>query len=1190
MIRMLVLLLCSGLMATSYAGQPPVQALQIFSREQPAQLHISLTDQQWRWLGLKRDLRVGTWAPENPPFDMEPESGIYEGIYADYIRMVARNLGLRPQVIRYASRADALQAMMKNEIDTVMDDGGSTLLDGDNYTQSKSFIANRPALVSRESVSSHAHAKDKQITLAIAQGYLSDQQVIQRFPNAIIVRFPSSQSALTCVSLHKCDYFLGNLTTASFLIERNYSNELTITDVYPDIAPGARFLLRHDDQVLQQSIDAVLQTIPDAEHRVISRQWVQRQDIWRFESPLGLTEKEQRWLENNPTVRIVVNPFFAPFTLVDKNGELHGVGADILRLIHLRTGLDFQIITADSVEEMFSDLDTNQGDIIAAASISPEREKLATFTRPWHQTPAVLVVKNTDTAPVTINNNLKLAAVRGNAISEQLSKEWPGIQWVYTDNESLVLQLVDSGKVDGGVSNQLGANFMIDRYFRGKLRIVDRLGENPTLIGFAVRRDEPELLDILNKALADILPQEISLIIHRWQGAPDIPINTWELYDKQFYWVLSITGGLILLVLIWVYARDKETRRRKLVQEELQAQLTFRDTLLNGSPTPIYVLNRELSVLTHNEAFQQYFSQLPTGALRYSLFDLRHPLSALREVLSQALIQPHTAAVAGETQEFTISNGAEERVIAHWATQYVDMQSDVVGLICGWQDITEYKRLLLALSVEKEHAEQVSQAKSSFLATMSHEIRTPISAILGLLELEVRKQPANEAIEVAFESAQTLMGLIGDVLDMAKIESGQLELVPEWVRLNTVITPVIRVFEEVARQKGLELNFDSRTETELEIFVDGGRLRQTIANYLSNAVKFTEQGRIGVRLQSQRTAQDGLVLHIEIEDTGVGISIADQKRLFKPFSQLAEGRKQTGTGLGLVISSQLLEKMHGSMQMRSTPGRGTLILIELPVTARQTQNPVGSAPMLRELRDQPLRALIVDDHPANRMVLNRQLTQLGHQVTEAKSGQEGFDKWRDETPDLIITDCSMPGMDGFMLARQIRATGSHVAIFGLTANAQSDVRERGIAAGMNDCLFKPLRLSQLETALRNVAKTEVVPNLRDLIHLQELTDLLHQDEEMLSRLLLRTCEENEADLAEAWRHSATKDWHALAGCLHKMAGGAQIIFAEEIDEFCSQLEKYCEPPVNEEWIKQQLKQLDSKLGTLHCSIQIWRNH
>lgn len=1185
MLRMFVFLLGCGMLAVCHASPPPPQSLHLFSREHPAQLNVPLSDSQWRWLGLKAELRIGTWAPENPPFDMVPEAGVYEGIYADYIRLITRNLGLRPLIYRYPSRQDALQALRDNELDAVVDDGGGPPVDDNNYSDSHHFISNRPVLVTRESIASHKDVNQKKLKLALAQGYLSDQQVIQYFPNGIIVRFPTNQSALTCVALSKCDYFLGNLTTTSFLIERNYSNELTITDIYPPVEPGARFIMRKADTVLQQSIDAVLQAIPDAQHRVITRQWVQRQDVWRFEKPLELTEKEQNWIASNPTVRVVVNPFFAPYALIDKEGEVHGIAADILRLIHLRTGLNFELVKADSVAQMFSDLESDRADVIAATSFSPEREKLALYTRSWHQTPPVLVVRDEPAAPAELNNNLTLAAVQGNAMPEKLAKDWPGIKWVYTENESLVLQMVNSGKVDGGVSNQLGANFMIDRYFRGKLKIAERLAEQPTQVGFAVRRSEPELMEIMNKALADVLPQEISLIVHRWQGSPDIPINTWELYNKQFYWVLAGAGVLVLLVLLWVYFRDKESRRRELVQAELQAQLTFRDTLLNGSPTPVYVLNREFSVLTYNEAFRTYFRQLPEESLSYPLFDLRHPLTQLREALTLALAQDPCAVAVGETQEFVVSNGVEDRVIAHWATPYVDTQSEAIGLICGWQDITVHKQLLQALSIEKEHAEQASQAKSTFLATMSHEIRTPISAILGLLELEVRRQPANDAIQVAYESAQTLMGLIGDVLDMAKIESGQLELSPEWLPLQSVVTPVIRVFEEVARQKGLELHFESRTEAELDVFVDGSRLRQAIANYLSNAVKFTEQGRIDVRLHSQRTAPDSLMLHIEVEDTGAGISLADQKRLFKPFVQLDAGRKQTGTGLGLVISSQLLEKMHGTMQMRSTPGRGTLIVIELPVAARLSQDTAVSGNQLRVMLNQQLSVLIVDDHPVNRMVLSRQLKQLGHQATEAASGQEGLEKWNSGVFDLVITDCTMPGMDGYALTRKIRATGSHVAVLGLTANAQANVREKGIVAGMNDCLFKPLRLSQLESALRNVSKSEPAPELDALLNLAELKELLHQDEEMLSTLLLRICEENETDLAEAWQHCGASNWQALAGCLHKIGGAAQVIYAEQIDELCNEMEMCCEPPVNEERLQRQMKILDGKLKALHHAIQ-----
>ncbi|MFM5781528.1 response regulator [Aeromonas caviae] len=1186
MIRILLFFLCWGGVTSALADEHPVQQLQLFSRDQPANLNVTLNDEQWRWLGTKVILRIGTWAPENPPFDTVPEAGIYDGIYSDYIMLIARNLGVKPQIIRYASRTDALKALIRNEIDTVVDDSGSEQVDTENYTKTHSFITNRPALVTREYITPQERPNKKNMTLALAQGYLSDKQAIQYFPHAKLIRFPSNQSALTCVSLGKCNAYIGNLTTASFLIEQNYSNELVIKDIYPAVPPGTRFLLRNSDFILKNAMNAVLQALPEVQHQAFSRQWVQRQDIWRFDKPLDLTEKEKKWIKSNPTIRVVINPFLAPYMLLGKNREWNGISADILRLIHLRTGLNFKIVEAHSAREMFAELKNHEGDLIGAVTINPKGENFALFSRPWHKTPMVLVVKDSPTAPIALGNNLTLAAVSGNVVEEQLAKEWPGIRWVSAENASLALQMVNSGKVDGAISNYLSANFIIDRYFSGKLKIIDRVSEEPAQIGFAVRRDAPELLEILNKSLADILPQEISIIIHRWQGIPDTPINTWELYDQQFYWLLAAAAGFSLLVLIWVYIRDKEVRLRRKEQETLQNQLNFRDTLINGSPTPIYFLNRQFTILTYNEAYLRYFSKVHGGKLYDSLFDQRHPLAHLRETLELVLTQNEQAATSGTTQEFLINNGVEERVIAHWAIPFVPShQDEVTGLICGWQDITGQRQLLQALSVEKELAEQANQAKSTFLATMSHEIRTPISAILGLLEIEIQKQPENDAIMVAFDSAQTLMGLIGDVLDMAKIESGQLELSPQWLPLDQLISPVIKVFEEVARQKRLSLHFTTQIESGLEVFIDGGRLRQAVANYLSNAVKFTEKGRIDVRLQSQRTSPDALLLNIEIEDTGVGISLTDQKKLFKPFSQLSEGRRQTGSGLGLVISSQLLEKMHGSMQMRSSPGRGTIILIELALNIRPRQNTVESGMTLRSRLDQQLSVLIIDDHPVNLMVLGRQLTLLGHLVTEAKSGAEGLTKWRNGKFDLIITDCTMPEMDGFTLSQRIRAAGGELTIFGLTANAQSDVREKGISAGMNDCLFKPLRLSQLENILLHVVKQDIPSELSVLINLPELQELLHQDEDMLSRLLLRMCEENAADLEKIWETHAVKDWRTLASYLHKLGGAAQVIYAVEIDTLCSKIEDCCIPPVNEIHLKQQLLLLDNMLNKLHHAIK-----
>ncbi|HBT4805291.1 TPA: transporter substrate-binding domain-containing protein [Klebsiella quasipneumoniae subsp. similipneumoniae] len=1168
-----------------YTKPVSAQSLKIISRENATQLNISLSNEQWKWLGLHSELKVGTWAPDNPPFDIVPEENIYEGIYADYIRLIARNLGLKPVLFRYSSRAEAMRALSQGQIDTVIDDGGSVTPDLDNHLNSDVFIANRPVLVVREKDGTQYKKNGKNFTIAVSSGYLSDQKIINYFPNGIITRFPSNQSALTCVAVGKCDSFIGNLTSASFLIERNYSNELIITDIYPEVQPGARFILSKDSFILQESINAVLQTIPEALQRVITRQWVQRQDVWRFNKPLLLTNKEQAWIKANPTIRIIVNPYFAPYTLLDNSGEVHGIAADILRLIHLRTGINFQIISANSAEQMFKYLISGKGDVIGATSISRVGEKYALYTRPWHQTPSVLVVRNDSKSPDGLRNNLTLAVVKGNMAAIKISKSWPGIQWIYAENESLVLQLVSSGKVDGGVTNQLGANYLIDRFYPNKLKIADRIDEKSALIGFAVRRDYPELLDIFNKALEDILPQEISLIVHRWQGAPDIPINTWDLYDTKFYLLTAFAASILSFFLMWVYIRDKKSRQRELVQKELQAQLNFRETLINGSPTPVYVLDHDFLLIMHNKAFQDYFKDNTKKFLNYSLFDLRHPLAPLRESLELSMNRDPTAISLGETQEFIVNNGHENRVILHWATPHINATNKTIGLICGWQDITAQKQLLLDLSIEKEHAEQANHAKSTFLATMSHEIRTPISAIIGLLELENKKQPGNEAIQVAFESSQTLMALIGDVLDMAKIESGQLELAPEWLPLSTLITPVVRVFEEVARQKGLELRFENNVESALEVFLDGSRLRQAIANYLSNAVKFTDSGQIIIRCQNKRTTNDKLMLYIEIEDTGIGISTTDQQRLFKPFSQLDAGRKQTGTGLGLVISSQLLQKMHGSMQMRSHPGRGTLILIEIPVTARNIRFLEVPEDQYTANYSQKFHILIVDDHTVNRMVLSRQLIQLGHKVTEAENGEIGFEKWKTEAVDIIITDCTMPDMDGYAMTKKIRATGSNVIIFGLTANAQSETRDKAIMAGMNDCLFKPLRLLQLETVLRNVSKSEPNPTLDDFLNMEELLVLFHHDENILSEILLRSCDECEKDMSNAWRHYKAGEWDALASCVHKLGGASQVIYAYYIDELCNDIESCCTAPVNTSLIHSNLKSLDSKVKDLQFIIR-----
>jgi len=374
-------------------------------------------------------------------------------------------------------------------------------------------------------------------------------------------------------------------------------------------------------------------------------------------------------------------------------------------------------------------------------------------------------------------------------------------------------------------------------------------------------------------------------------------------------------------------------------------------------------------------------------------------------------------------------------------------------------------------------AENASQAKSAFLANMSHEIRTPFQGLLGMLQLldSERLAPAQRRqLDTARRSAQHLLAVLNDVLDMSRLESGTLGLTPTAVDLRQLVAEVRSLMSGSAAEKGLLLETHVDAELPSQVRLDGTRTRQILFNLVSNAIKFTERGAVTVEAHPRNGA-----LLLSVADTGVGIDERTRAKLFQRFSQGDDStaRRHGGTGLGLEISRSLARLMGGDITVDSDPGRGSRFEVRLPlspVAADEALAPAPAAPQPQApaVATPALNLLAADDNEVNREVLAAMIEMLGHRVTFATNGVEAVQVAGEQRFDLVLMDLHMPEMDGIDASRAIRTLAGEVArvpIVALTADAFADTRARCEAAGMDEFLSKPVGLAELRALLERHA-------------------------------------------------------------------------------------------------------------------------
>jgi two-component system sensor histidine kinase EvgS len=782
--------------------------------------------------------------------------------------------------------------------------------------------------------------------------------------------------------------------------------------------------------------------------------------------PLALSAAESALLVARPSWRIGAVRGLPLLNDVDARGVHSGIAAEYTEQLARRLGVGIQVVPFDNVGAMLDALREGRVDLVPFLTRTPQRERDFVFSAPYVEMPYMIVARSD--APLYWDlhslRGRRLALAAQHPLRELLAQRYADVNIVTTPNGNVAMDAVARGEADAAVEVKLFANLRINSDNDGRLRAVAALEDLPAQFHLAASPRSAALIPLVNRVLADIEPAERDRMLRRWVALDLQPAFPWRRHLPLLVVAATALLALAAAAAWWLRRLAREVKARRQSEDRLNdigatlPCVAFR-YLVDGAG--------ELRGIYYSPGASAFLGVEPQPG---------QPLLAL---LGPRLRPEHRAA-AEEAQRHSLQSGQRFNMTAAYAhpdgrERWLNAQAvatQAQGGLQAWTgfvaDITTERDLQARLAHEAE-------TKKLMLASASHELRAPthtLSLALQSIPPDGLHADQRTALRIAQDAAHTLSQLLNDVLDAARFDNGLVQLHPVAFSLHELLAQLAAAYRSAAVAKGLRFEFGLGPGVPDRVVHDPLRLKQVLVNLLSNAVKYTVHGHVALRVDRVAGPDGTAQLRFSITDTGVGIAPAQQQRLFTPYATLdgEPGRPpvpEGSSGLGLAICRRLAGLMGGTVELHSTPGRGTRADFTLPLPPAAPEPPAEAA----AARDAALGAVLVcDDDDTSRVLMVHMLGQRGFDVLEARDGSEALARWRAGGVSVLVTDLEMAGMDGLQMIRRLRSEEEHAPPAGRTrvivCSGNPPPPERNGLAPLHDAyVAKPVDIDALVAAL-----------------------------------------------------------------------------------------------------------------------------